>query len=56
MDLISTWDILHKWVMFFTIVIVPGILILMSMLEEKEEEFIDVPEFIKGNASDFYGN
>lgn len=56
MDLIETWDIVYKWVIFLSIVFIPGILILMSSIEEKEEDFLDVPDFIKGNASDFYGN
>lgn len=51
--MIETWSLLYKWVMFITLVLIPGILVFMA--EDKTDDFIDVPDFIKGNPEDFYG-
>lgn len=51
--MIETWDIVYKWVMFITLVLIPGILVFMA--EDKTDDLIDVPDFIKGNPVDFYG-
>jgi len=51
--MIETWDLVYKWVMFSTLVIIPGILVFMA--EDKSDDFLDVPDFIKGDERDFYG-
>jgi len=54
MDLLSTMSILGKWSLLISLGLCIFGLIYLSDEEEKEE--LDIPDFIKGDDKDFYGN
>jgi len=55
MDLIETWDVVYKWILLFGITL-PALYFFMSIDIPEDEEYLDVPDFIKGDDKDFYGN
>jgi hypothetical protein len=56
MDILSNLDVWAKLLTLAITFIASFLLMDKFMPLEKDEEFLDVPDFIKGKDSDFYGN
>lgn len=52
---LSNFEIWEKWLILLGGWVVI-IYIMWNIDDPKEEEYLDVPDFIKGNAEDFYGD
>ena len=53
---LANFEIWEKWLMLLSCFLISGVVVWKMDITDNKDDFLDVPDFIKGKDSDFYGN